>query len=205
MKIAAYFILSMLLLSECFSQNQFNPKLPVDTILIKRTDITGDGIPEKITLRLKAKDFYTPLWWQLSIISKGKVIYSYTESDSSAEFKFIDDPERAKQYLKLKYHYFYKEFVGLQISKSINFGGRDGKKSLLSKTYDGSIYKIARKYLVDQYHLNANAADNAIERVAKLIATGQTVIILHDCGNVETTLPMVYFKEVNALVPIFSD
>jgi len=176
---------------------------PVDTILVKYVDVTGDDIPESIELYVNANDFYSPFDWTLTIRSNNNILYSYSENDSSSETRILLEVEEGKKYIDVKTQFYYEDFVGLKIRKDINFGG--GPDYLFSKTYDGSIYNFSKKYLMQKCSLNEEDAVAIIDGLVQKLKSGQAIIVTHTERGFYSTLPMIYVDEEKKLVPIYSD
>ena len=186
-----------------FSQGKFNPRDRVDTTITKFVDLTSDKVLDEVLLKIRARNFYFPFAWELIFKNdQGKILFSYSEQDSSSEFRFTDDPDCKKNYLKCKYDYFFKEFVGLHISDTVDFGDYN---LLFSKTYGGSIYNVAGKYLTDSCKVSSKIARQMIDKIILKIKKKTAPIIIFNKEDVETSFPMVFFPEISRLVPIYSD
>ena len=176
---------------------------PVDTTLVKYVDVTGDEIPESIELHVNANDFYSPFDWTLTIRSKDNILYSYSENDSSSENRILLEVEEGKKYEDVKRKFYFEDFVGLNIRKDINIGG--GPEYLFSKTYDGSIYFVTKRYLMKENCINEKNVVEIIDKLVEKLKAGESNIVSHLERGLYSTLPMVYVEEVKKLVPIYSD
>lgn len=161
----------------------------IDTTVTERLDITGDGAPERVVLKVKANDVNSPFEWKLSIWSGDKEIYTYGEDGTGTEFKFTEDQECNKQYVKCKLGYFFNKFVGLKVSRKLKFGDPALR---LDRQYSGSVYNVALSYLVNERHLDSVSAREATESIAKQMKSRKAIFVIHDKGEVDSSLPMVY-------------
>ena len=176
---------------------------PVDTTLIKYIDVTGDNKPEIIELHVNGSDFYKPFIWTITIKSDDDILYSYSETDSCSENRIVLEVEKGKKYEDAKRSFYFENFVELKIRTDIDFGG--GPDYLFSKTYDGSIYKIAKEYLLAKCGVKEKDAEEIINNLVDKIKAGDSIIVSHTEKGLYSSLPRVYIKEVKKLIPIYSD
>lgn len=195
-------IILSLLIVILINQNLF-AESPVDTTLVKYIDVTGDKVNDKVELHLKSKDFHEPFNWTIRIKSNNHIIYQYSETDQSSESRILLETEEGRKYENVKKEFYYKNFVGLTISKEVNFGG--GQEYLFSKSYEGSIYFVTKKYLLKECGISEDKAIKIIDKLVKNIKSGKSIIVSHTIQGLYSSKPMIYVDDVKKLVPIYSN
>jgi len=175
-----------------------NPEYRVDTTIVRLIDITGDSNPERFELSLKASSFRVPFSWTLRILSNSDTLYSYS-AKNSYEIIFGDPPTSDSSYLKLKYEYFFKKFVDLRVTRSFN------AELAFKRSYEGSIYTYSKKWLEEVKHISSTQAARIAASLEKGIRQKKIPVLLHWDGNVDVCNPVAYAKELNFLVPIYSE
>ena len=175
-----------------------DPNKRVDTTIVRLIDITGDSKVERIELTLKALSFRSPISWTMRILSNSDTLYTYRVKDNY-EFMFGGPPDNDSSYLKLKYQFFFQNFVDLEVVHSLD------NDLAFKRDYGGSIYNISREWLVDKKHIPSAQASRIAKSLERKIRQKKLPILFHSDGNVDVCLPLVFVKEVNCLIPIYSD
>ncbi len=206
------FLLGAITSSDAMTQPYRHMRGRIDTTVYRYIDVTGDTIPEIVSLHLKALNFKAPFDWTLQIWSRDKdLLYSFSEHDSATDYLLqlesgldSDSTFNANdwnKYQQTKYDFFFKKFAGLSVSYNLRYGVPEYR---YKRSYDGSIYTVAQKYLIGSCHMSAKDARLAIDNAVKRLKRKEIPVVIHDVG-VDTVLPMAYFPECKKLVPIYSD
>ncbi len=197
-------LLSILTVSiTCISQAQKNPPIPinpnnrVDTTLVRRIDVTGDGKPERIELSISAPSFRSPFIWTMCVISKSDTLYSYHVSDAE-EIMFGDPPVSDSSYLSLKYDYYFKQFVDLSVNCSVKVGKRDSSESFYQ-----TVYNVTKEQLERGKGISSSRASKIAKEMAERIRKKEIPILEHWDGSVDITA-VAYCKELNCFIMVLS-
>jgi hypothetical protein len=60
----------------------------VEKEITRSVDVTGDGVEDQVTLRIRGDSFAAPFFWKLSIRSGGKEVFSY-DGDGTGLTRFL--------------------------------------------------------------------------------------------------------------------
>jgi hypothetical protein len=175
---------------------------PVDRVMSKLVDVTGDGIEDKIELHVKGKDFFSPFNWELRILLKGKIIYQRSGTNERVEPFFSEQNYIADctGYDECKCKWYFHDYLDQMVIKmsSDNVG-------VFDKTAPNSIYATAKKYLSKENKRNPKLVDQAIKKAVERLLSGKTVAVQAFDEPGMTTLPMVWMPEFSRFVPIYED
>ena len=172
---------------------------PIDRVLSRLVDVTGDGDNDKIELHVKGKDFHSPFKWELRIYSKGRVIYQKSGNNERIEPFFSEKGyiTGCEGYDDCKCKWFFHDYLDQMIIKmsSDNVG-------VFDKAAPNSIYGTAIKSLRNK---DPKIVDKAIGNAVKRLLSGKAVAIQAFDEPEITTPPMVWMPEFNRFVPIYED
>lgn len=176
---------------------------PIDELLVRSVDVTGDGKPEKITLVLKAKDFNSPFQWSLSISSSGKQLFTYASDDTRidpffADRGFITD---CSGYAECKKKWYFKDILNSLI---VPRSGYD-LEGILDKSKSNTLYPLGRQYLKECCGIKQNDADAILSRIEKRIRNNQAVLISIPKSPVTSDALMIFCPEVDRFIPVYED
>jgi len=174
----------------------------VDQVLNREIDVTGDGVKDLITLHLKGLGWQAPFNWELSIRSKGKLIFSH-ESDDSWLDKFFNDPgyvdDQCKSYLACKMKYYLHDlldhlFIATDLSPNDH---------AYDKTDSGSIHFVARQELENRFKLPASEAEETVNWMIQKLKSGKTWVLYVPISPVLSEYPRMYVEKVAAFITIY--
>jgi len=183
------------------NQNQ-NNSLPIIETLTRNVDVTGDGTLDTIVLDLYGKNWETPFQWKLTIKDKDKAIFNYYSDDKYLDQFFADGVKdlECSEYLTCKKKY-YENYI---LDHLIAIEDFSPDHEAYDKDYEGSIYVIAKKELIDVYHITDSQASKVIESMIRRLRKGKTLILNIAHSYVEDVDMKMYVPEVNGFVSIYS-
>jgi hypothetical protein len=172
---------------------------------IERTiDVTGDGVPDRIVLKISADTWQTPIKWSLSILSKGKVVYSYFSDDTWLD-KFFNDRDFMNKtctgYLDCKKKYYLTDLM--KGVAEIDFRPPDPDSRFFDKVRAGSIYNTAGKELIEKYHFTESEAFQTVDLMVSKIKAGKAILINIPVSPVQVQFPRMYCDKVGAFLVIY--
>ncbi len=173
---------------------------PIDKEIIRHEDITGDGIPEEIKIKLKAKNLMSPMEWSLTIKSKGETIYHKHQKDSrQIDERFTelesDTCYKARTVLECKRNFYFNS-LGVHIIREDGYD-KNGIVEIPSYPINGIInrYKVSRK-----------KAENIYRRARNQILEGTAVLVVFETSPIQTSYPLeMYIKELGGFITIYED
>ncbi len=175
---------------------------PIDTVLVRLSDVTGDAKPDSIILHIRAKTLHSPFKWHFTVRANGETIYSDRSDDSKLEDMFTEEFFPGCSYLQAKTKYYFQTFLGLELTREVHFGD---PSTVLTKQPFATVFSWTKKYLVERCKLDKSKAEVIAERLRSQLLSKQVVILSHNYGIVDKSLPYVYIPEVGKMIPIFSD
>lgn len=184
--------------SSAFSQTKEN----IDKKIEKHMDVTGDGIDDDIILRIKGKSWNKPFKWSLTIVSKGKTIFEHKSDDTWLDAFFSDKGyvnDTCASYLECKKQYYLNDLINNLIVKtdlSPNIHAYD-------KNNSGSIHFIAKKELMDKFHLSESEAIKTIDWMIEKLKTKETPVLYVPISPVQNNFPRMFVNRVSKFVTIY--
>lgn len=184
--------------SSAFSQTKGN----IDQRIEKHIDVTGDGIDDDIILRIKGKSWNKPFKWTLTIVSKGKSIFEHKSDDTWLDAFFSDKGyvnDTCTSYLECKKQYYLNNLINNLIVKtdlSPNIHAYD-------KSNAGSIHTVARKELMDKFHLSEADAIKTIDWMIKKLKTKDAPVLYVPISPVQSEFPRMFVDRVGKFVTIY--
>ena len=115
----------LMVTSICFSK-------PIDTTLVRKMDVTGDGKPDSILLHFKSKSFTSPFSWSIVIKSRGEMIYQFVDDGVALEDRFRLDDASKETYRRNKWNYFFQEFAEFKSGKDPKYGGGEMDEAIIN-------------------------------------------------------------------------
>ena len=194
-------MLSTFLFILLFSPNTFADK--IDTTIVRKVDVTGDGIPDSVCLYIQANNPSSVYSFKLSIYSKSILLYSYAGDDSKFDDMFTDEYfPKCSSKIAAKNEYYFKTMLRFKTTRKMNFGD---PKFRFDPKYSGSIYRVAGDALTKRYGLSDKQSEAAIKKAIDRLKKGKAIIVYHADGILESCLPLIYFPEVKKLIPIYNE
>lgn len=124
----------------------------INRTITKSVDLTGDGIPDAITLHYSGANTTSAYTWTLTITSSGKTIFSHSQTDGGFDKYFGDEGFVAEcaGYFGCKNKYYeHAQAEGLGARVSACIGGLKGRDR--SGTVENTKYRAAPSGLPVEY------------------------------------------------------
>jgi hypothetical protein len=171
----------------------------IDTTLVRRVDVDGDGVLDELRLHVTGASFDTPFKRVLTILSKNKEIYRQENNDSTIDFLFRETGVCA-EYIACKREWYFEAILRGMVGdpKGLGEGVFD------PRTMNG-IYYIARDHLVKYCGATAETAREAILRVVPGLRTRTRPFIVPQNTPVQSGMPLVWFAEFSCFAKIYED
>ncbi len=185
------------IVSQVYPQPKLNIHYPLDTILIRHLDVTGDNKPERICLRLRAERSQDPFYWSIEVLAGKVSLFQFIESDSASDFIFSEDGQKPQDYLKNKYEFFFKKFANLEVSTRASVW----EQIVNDPQEQRCILNQMPQQLIAEYNLSKSVAETAVKRILSDIIKAKMPLLLFSAG-VDIEGPYVYCAECNHLVSI---
>ena len=173
----------------------------IDTTLFRVVDITGDGINDTVSLSIEASNINSPFNWTLKVISNNRVLYSYIEKDGQTDSRFTVDSQTQQEYINLNKKFFFKQFAELEVTKKVRFGP---KNFISNSDCVQDMRETIIRQLIEHCGLTKIQAEKMSDRITQKVKLGKVPILMHAIG-MDTSLPMIYVKECETLIPIYTD
>jgi hypothetical protein len=181
-----------------FSQTKDN----IDQRIEKHIDVTGDGIDDDIVLHIKGENWNKPFKWTLTIASSGKTIFEHKSNDAWLDGFFNDKGyvnDTCASYLECKKQYYLNDLMKYLIKKtdlSPNIHAYD-------KSNSGSIHIVARKELIDKFHLSEADAIKTIDWMINKLRTKEASVLYVPISPVQSEFPRMFVDRVSNFVAIY--
>jgi hypothetical protein len=175
-----------------------DPRAVVDKVLIHAVDVTGDGKPDTITLRVTGKDMYSPLKWTLTISSLGQTVFSHTNDDKDINGFFGDKNYvgGCKDYLECKRKWYFTDLLSRLVVP---------KSSYDVKGIMPGIEAVTGQYLAEHLGVKGEKAKAVISDIKKRLQNGQAIVISIPETPATASPIMVFSPVVNSFVEIYQD
>jgi len=181
----------------------YSSRKRIDKQLFRYFDVTGDGKNETILLHVHAQNIEAPFFWTLEIKEDDKVIFRHESNDKDFneifnEPSYFDDTcfdpvDCKRQYY---FHYLlYRPFIRTDMSKN---------RLVFDRSYLGSIYHVAKRFLMEECGVGEKRAIKIIERMVTRIKSGKAVLLKIPLSPVLDDIPHLYVNEVKRFVPVYS-
>ncbi len=177
---------------------------PIDQELVKEVDVTGDGKADKIILHLTARNIKAPFTWTLTIISKGKQIYSYNSDDAWLD-KFFNDEGYVlgcKDYVGCKKKYYYHDILDVLVLTGSKWYDVNG---ILDRSQPNTLYPLGRKQLQECCNVTGQKADMILNGIESKIRTGKAIILNVLQSPVHTNPPLIFVPEVGRFIRFYEE
>lgn len=173
-----------------------NPIAPVDKKIVRKVDVTGDGKPDTITLRVMGKDSYSPFTWTLTISSLGETVLFHTRNDKNIDGFFGDQDYvgNCKGYQECKSKWYYKDLLSILIVP---------KSGYELKGIMPEIDVVAGKYLADGLGIKGERAKAIITNIKNRLQKGHAIVISIPDTPATGNPIMVFAPEVRRFVEIY--
>ena len=173
---------------------------PVNEVLTKRMDVTGDGAPDEIRLNLTGAAWDQPFKWTFSITSNNKLVYEQSVDDAWLD-RFFNDKgyvnEECPDYLSCKKQYYLEDLF------KYRFDRVESQNEPLNSEYLGEIRRGAKDSLLTKYHLNPAEAERTTNWVVDHIKSGRAVIFKVPISPVQGGCSQMYVPRVSGFVTIY--
>jgi len=173
---------------------------PVNEVLTKREDVTGDGVPDEIRLNLVGAGWDQPFKWTLSIISNNILVYEQSVDDAWLD-RFFNDKgyvnEECPDYLSCKKQYYLEDLF------KYRFGRVESKNEPLNSEYVDDIRRVAKDSLLVKYRLTPAEAERTIKWMVDHIKSGRAVIFNVPISPVQGGCSQMYVPRVGRFVTIY--
>jgi hypothetical protein len=180
-----------------------SPGAPVDEVIVRRMDVTGDGIEDEIRINIKGENWNKPFRWTLKIAAKGKTVFTHFSDDAWLD-KFFNDKGyvagSCKTYLECKKEYYLADLPENLFSKTdlpLNSYAYDSKNT-------GSVYAVAKDELTGKLGLSAKNAVETIDWMVNRMKTGQVQVLNVPRSPVQSESPRMYVAPVGQFVTIYA-
>lgn len=177
---------------------------PIDKQLVKKVNLTGNGKQDKIILHLTAKNIKAPFLWTLTIISKGKQIYSYRSDDTWLN-NFFGDKDYiggCTDYISCKKKYYYHDLIDEIIqtnNKSINVDG------ILDKSQTNTLYPLGRKQLKECCNIIGEQAESILNKLEAKFRSGKAITVNIPISPVQDNSPLIFVPEIDRFIEFYKE
>ena len=166
---------------------------PINTQLTRSVDVTGDQLPDKITLFLKAGSYRAPFQWLLTIESAGRTVFEYDSDDSEVDELFDDRTALpgCPDYATCKEQYYFRGILDDLVEQ--NFEPED---------IPDTLYQAGRGYLSQCCSLFGAPAEKILKDLETRLRERRAVVIAVPVSPLETGPRLVYAAEPGQFIPI---
>ncbi len=174
----------------------------VDQKLVKRIDVTGDRIDDEIILHIKGENWNKPFKWTLAIVSGGKTVFEHKSDDTWLDAFFNDKGyvnDTCASYLECKKQYYLNnllKYLTIKTDLSPNIHAYDQSNS-------GSIHTVARKELMDKFHLSEAEAIKTVDWMIRKLKTKETSVLYVLISPGQSEFPRMFVDRVGKFVTIY--
>ncbi len=204
MKLITYIIIAVFLIipTVCGSQ-PFDTSPSVDREIVRKIDLTGDGVEETVILHVKGKNFYSPFSWTLTIKFDGKEVFRSEKDGAWFDAFFCDENyvQGCKGYLACKNKFFFHNILG----NLIVLPNRYSVEGMLDKAEGNTLYQKGRAYLEQCCGISGQKADSILSGMAGRLRNGKAIVINILTSPETVDPPMMFAPEVNRFMPIYED
>ncbi|MCP4728013.1 MAG: hypothetical protein GY863_23440, partial [bacterium] len=171
-------------------------EIPVDSTMIIDKDMTFDGKPEKIIIRITGETQIAPYSWSISIVDGEKTIFAYRTNTLWNDRNFYQKNyfRGAKSYIDNKRKYYF-EYIPENIIRFSSFAHAD---YVFDRNNVNSAYRMALDQLLKRFSININEAERIAEKILEKIRNG--VNYLHIPIGQGNMNPMIYIEEIGTFV-----
>jgi hypothetical protein len=175
----------------------------VDRTFIKEGDITGDGLPETISIHVMGESISSPFKWNVTIKdSRGKVIYTIDRDDTWLDAFFNESgfEDNCTDYISCKQRYYFEDipkriFLSLKQADLLPF---------LDEGFFKNLRDTATKYLQSQKKSPENIESAIVEMRQILTHAGYHYLVI-PVSAVKDSSPMIWVPKVEQFVPYYEE
>lgn len=174
----------------------------VNEFLTKQADVTGDGVVDRISLKIVGAGWDQPFKWTLSIVSGDKLVYEQSADDAWLDRFFHDKGyvnDKCPDYLACKKQYYLDDFL-----KSIVYRV-DLKEARSDESYWRNVRVSAEESLREKYGLSPAEAEKTIDWMAGRIKSGGAVMLNVPKSPVQGECAQMYVPSVGGFVTVYCD
>ena len=176
----------------------------IDKTIIRKVDVTGNGLADEIILHLKAKDMNSPFTWSLTILAGNKVIYSHKSDDASIDnnFKDVGYVTGCHDYISCKKKYYYDDILNYLILTGNKWYDPNG---ILDKSKSNTLYPLGRKQLSECCNITGSQANSILDKIERKLRSGKAVVLNIPESPVDSYPPMLFAPEVGRFLVIYEE
>lgn len=199
MKVLVFIGIAFVVFGCTCNRNEHKTKSINETITSK-IDLTGDNIPEKVTLILKSHDIFSPFLWEMTISDNNGAFFEVSGFDTDIDINFNDKGylQGCYDYLSCKKKWYYEEKINIIVPYSkVNI------KGVTDRRQTNTLYNIGYKFLVEDCKITDNDASIILKNIEKKIINNEAVFIMIPMAPASGSVLMVFSPEIRKLVPIY--
>jgi hypothetical protein len=199
MVIVALFLTHALASCHGYAQDQSRIQVTDTTIQIP-ADFSGCGASDSVFYRVTEYQLGNPLFWSLTAKDcRGSLLF-YDSACACEADQFFESEEYL---LRRTYQGSRRDWYYIDLPERLISRRRFSKGSgIFDRDNEGSIYHIARDYLVEKCQLPSGRATELIETlVMKMLKEEVTLLTVYKNPS-EHGDPMIYLRDVRQFVPI---
>lgn len=198
--LGAVFILSVI--ASC-SASDSHAKA-IDRTIVRSVDLTRDGRPEKVTLRIRGKDIGVPFRWEIDIISGKKRIYHQERLDTHWD-QFFNNPHflgsACGDYESCKKKWYFDDMLDCFLIEA--------GPSLLEVLENRGLATRTLSELEDMILQTGKATFNEarmiIESLKEDLASGKAIGIQPDVNPIEGTGIAIWIPAIDGFIKVYND
>jgi hypothetical protein len=172
----------------------------IETIF-RNTDVTGDGIPEEIILRIYGYSWNEPIKWTLTIKAGNSIIFQHDSDDTWLDPFFADKGYvlDCDDYLSCKQKYYKNNLLdGLVVVTDLS-----PNEHAFDEDNSGSIQVVARKELINKYHIPDDQASQIIESMISRLKNRKAQVLYVPISPVQNNFPIMYIPEIKGFITVY--
>jgi hypothetical protein len=178
--------------------------LPIDEVLTKEADLTGDGKPEKIFLHLRAADMRSPFSWTLTINSGDAEIYRYASDDGWLNEFFGDEGYvlGCTGYIECKRKYYFHDLIeGFVLTGGTSYDAN----GVTDRSHSNTLYPLGMKQLEECCNVDKQTAERILGRVEKRLRDKTAVILDIPISPVKSNPPLIFVPEIERFIRFYEE
>jgi hypothetical protein len=193
------FLMSASVSSHGPAQNQ-SGSLATDTTIRIPAEISGCGMSDSVYFRVTGDRFGNPLVWSLTVKDcRGVLLFYYSACVcASDEFFESEDYILSRSYQGSMRDWFLVDLPERVVSRRKFSQG----SAIFDRNNSGSVYRVARDYLVEKLQLPTEKAIELTEALAMRLMKEEVTLLTVYRNPSDNDDAMIYLKEIRQFVPI---
>lgn len=175
---------------------------PVNEVLTRRVEVTGDGALDEIRLNLEGAAWDQPFKWTLAITSNNKLVYEQSADDAWLD-RFFNDKgyvdEKCSGYLACKKQYYLEDFLK-HLFHRVELGKEQFNDASLSE-----MRKIAKEELIIKFSLTPSEAERTAGWMAEHFKSGNAMLLNVPKSPVQSEFSQMYVPRVGRFVTVANE